>query len=104
MARAAFILVICVIAVLCSIPAAEKPDKQLYEIEIPSIDAAKALNLLAEQTGATVMFPYDLAEGRKANSISGCYSLNDALDQMLEGTGLSGDLSENHSITLSIEK
>lgn len=99
-----FILATFLIAVSYASHAAELLQKQLYEIEIHSIDAAKAINLLAEQTGAIVLFPYDLAEGRKANPVSGRYSLNDALDLLLKGTGLSGEISDNLSITLSIDE
>ena len=91
-------------AVSLTTPAAEQADRQVFEIEIPAMDAAPAINLLAEQTGAIVLFPYDLAKGRKANAVLGRYSLSDALDQLLEGSGLSGQVSGERSITISIDE
>ena len=42
--------------------AGDPSDGQLYDIDIPSLNAAEVLNRLAEQTGAIMLFPYDLAE------------------------------------------
>ena len=84
--------------------AAEQLQNRFFDIDIPSTDAARAINLLAEQTGAIVLFPYELAEGRMANAVSGRYTLSDALDRLLQGTGILGEISDNGSITLSAEE
>lgn len=83
---------------------AETPDEPLYDIEIPSSNAADALNRLAEQTGAIMLFPYDLAEDRRANRVVGRYTLLDALDLLLKGTGLSGGLSDKRAIEISLDE
>jgi len=36
-------------------------DTQLYDVNIPSQNVADALNLLAAQNGATMLFPYYFA-------------------------------------------
>lgn len=59
-----------------------------YVIDLPSQEVAKSLNVLAVQTGAQFLFSYDLVENRTANPVRGNYTLPDALEQMLEGTGL----------------
>ena len=80
---------------------AEAQQEPLYNIDIPSLNAADALNRLAEQTGAIMLFPYDLAEGRQANAVVGRYTLLEALDLLLKGTGLSGGLSDKSVISIS---
>ena len=76
-------------------------DKQLYDINIPSQNVADALNLLAEQTGATMLFPYDLARSRNAQAVSGRYTIMGALAELLEGSGLAGGLSARSVIQIT---
>ena len=66
---------------------AEITTKQ-YVINLPSQSVADSLNDLAKQTGAQFLFSYDLAENKTAKSVRGSFTLSDALEQMLEGTGL----------------
>jgi len=81
---------------------AEPQDEPVYAIDIPALNAADALNRLANQTGAVFLFPYDLAAGRQANAVAGRYTLMDALDKLLKGSGLSGGLSDKHAIQISL--
>jgi iron complex outermembrane receptor protein len=76
---------------------------QIYDIEIPSQNAADALNRLAEQTGAVMLFPYDLAKSRDAQPVYGRYSVMDALAKLLEGSGLSSGLSERSVIQITVD-
>ena len=72
-----------------------------YDVDIPALNAAEALNRLAKQTGAIFLFPYDLASSRQANPVKGRYTLSDALKLLLQGSGLSGGLSDKGVITIS---
>lgn len=56
-----------------------RADQLVYDLNIPSQNAAKALDQLAEQTGAITLFPFDLAEAEQANAVIGRYTLPDAL-------------------------
>ncbi len=56
----------------------------LYDIDIPSLSAAEALNELAEQTGAVMLFPYNLVVDRQANSVVGRFALTGALEALTE--------------------
>ena len=76
----------------------------LYDIDIPSLNAAEALNELAEQTGAVMLFPYDLVVIRQANAVVGRFTLTGALDAILEGSGLSGGLSDRRVVQILIEE
>lgn len=73
----------------------------LYDVDIPSMNAAQALNRFAEQTGAIMLFPYDLASALRANAVRGRYTLLEALDLLLRGTGLSGGLSDKRVVSIS---
>lgn len=79
-------------------------DEQLHDIDIPSLNAAQALNRLAEQTGAILLFPYDLAAARQANKVVGRYTTLQALELLLQGSGLSGGLSEKRVIQISLDE
>ena len=76
-------------------------EEPLYDIDIPQLDAAEALNRFAEQTGAVMLFPYDLAQARMANAVRGRYTLVAALEALLEDTGLTGGLSDKRVIQIS---
>ena len=88
------------LALLIASPAvlAQEP---LHDIDIPSLNAAEALNELAEQTGAVMLFPYDLVAARQANSVVGQFTLRGALEALLEGSGLSGGLSDRQVVQIS---
>ena len=78
-------------------------DEPVFEIDIPAGNAADALNRLAEQTGAILLFPYDLAEARQANAVVGQYTLMQALGVLLKDSGLSGGLSDRRVIQISVD-
>lgn len=82
--------------------AAAPDDEQLYDIHIPTSNAAEALNRLAEQTGAILLFPYGPAEARQANEVIGRYTLAEALDRLLDGSGLSSRVSDKRVIQISL--
>lgn len=73
-----------------------------FDIDIQALNAAKALNKLADQTDSVLLFPYKDATARQANAVVGRYTLTEALSMLLEGSGLSGDLSQNGVIRISV--
>lgn len=77
------------------------PTEPFYDINIPRSNAAEALNRLAEQTGAILLFPYTLAEARQANAVVGRYTLPEALNLLLKDSGLSSDVSKKQVIQIS---
>jgi outer membrane receptor protein involved in Fe transport len=83
---------------LCGAARSAEP---VYDIEIPSMNAAEALNRFAEQTGAIMLFSYDLASAKRANAVRGRYTLLEGLDLLLRGTGLSGGLSDKRVVNIS---
>ncbi|MES2604543.1 MAG: TonB-dependent receptor plug domain-containing protein [Pseudomonadota bacterium] len=77
---------------------------QLFDIDIPSQNVADALSRLAEQTGALMLFPYDLARSREAQTVSGRYSIMDALEKLLEGSGLTGGFNYKQVIQITVSE
>lgn len=80
---------------------AVRADEPAYDIDIPAMNAAEALNRLADQTGAIMLFPYDLARTRQAKAVRGRYTLLQGLELLLQGTGLSGGLSQKRVVSIS---
>jgi iron complex outermembrane recepter protein len=75
---------------------------QRYQVDIPALNAAEALNELAAQTGATFLFPYEQAKTRQANGIKGQFTLMNALDRLLAGSGLLSGLTQQGVIQISL--
>ncbi len=59
-----------------------------YRFTIPAQNANEALTELAKQANTTLLFPFDLAKTVKTNALDGNYTLNQALQFLLEGTEL----------------
>ncbi len=57
-------------------------------LDLPAQPLDQALNALAARTGLQVIFPTALAEGRRAPALRGSYSAPQALDRLLQGSGL----------------
>ncbi len=106
MSRAISLLAVWSSLAICSSVciASDPSDEQLYDIDIPSLNAAEALNRLAEQTGAIMLFPFDLAETRQANAVLGRFTLMDALSELLNDSGLSSGLSDKRVIQIALDE
>ena len=72
-----------------------------YPVDVPQQNAADAINELAQQTQAKVLFSYHLAHSRQAQPIKGCYSLERALRLLLKHTGLRSGLSDQGVMTIT---
>ena len=76
-------------------------DTRVYSINVHASNAADALNALAFQTGAVMLFPYREAKTRQANSVVGDYTIQEAITLMLKDSGLSGSLTSDGAIKIS---
>jgi len=81
---------------------AEGQRAAIYQIDIPRQDVASALTLLSEQTSVQVLFTHDLVKNRQANAVFGSFTLQQAVNQLLRGTGISGGLSNKGVLTISL--
>ena len=94
-------LFLALVVPLCLTTWVAAAESTTYAINLPQQSVATALNGLSEQTGIPVAFPYDLAKDRISNPVVGRYTLTEALDALLKGTGLTGGLSEKGMLTIS---
>ena len=64
-----------------------------YQLNVESQTVEQALRSLANASGRQLLFPYDQMEALKSISISGRYTLEEALGIILKDTSLSGELT-----------
>jgi iron complex outermembrane receptor protein len=95
------LLAATMVCLLCGADWADR-DKS-WQFNIPSQNVDDALRALAEQTGTQLLFPYDQVTAQEANSLAGRYTLEEALEIMLRGTGLTGDVTGSGVITISLD-
>ena len=76
---------------------------KLYSINVPQLNVADALNGLAEQTGVTFLFPYEIAETQQAKKVLGRFTLMQALTLLLEGSAFTGGLTESGVVVISLK-
>ena len=75
-----------------------------YDIDIRETDAPAALKELAEQTESLLLFPFELAQDRRANPVAGRYTIEEALARLLDGSGLAGVLTNQRVISVVREE
>ncbi|MDC1513865.1 TonB-dependent receptor [Porticoccaceae bacterium] len=75
--------------------------QQRYQIDISHQDAEQALKALAKQTGIQLLFPYDLVKTLRTRPLQGQFNVLEALDILLQDTGLHGGLTDSGVITIS---
>ena len=66
-----------------------------YHFQLPSQSLGASLNALSDVTRVSFLFPYELVENKRGNSIQGQYTLQQALDLLLEGSELVGEYSKD---------
>lgn len=71
---------------------------------IPRQRADQALTLFAEQTGRTLIFPYEEMRVKTTNRLVGKYSITKGIDLLLEGSGLQATLDEHGEIVIANQK
>lgn len=85
--------------------AEERVDNNVvYSLKLPAQSVAQSLSDLSEQTDQMLLFSYDIAEGLKAKPVVGQYTIAQALDIMLAGTGFSGGLTTKGVLMISLTK
>ena len=74
---------------------------ETYIFDIPTLKVEEALGLLTVQTGRQLLFSYELVDSLDSSSVLGEYTLESALNLLLQGTGLSGSLTERGVILIT---
>lgn len=75
-------------AAFCALPQAHAQQAAPRDYDLVAQDLGSAINQLAIQSGQQILVDDDLVRGRRASSLRGRYSVEEALDALLEGTGL----------------
>ncbi|MDO6745833.1 TonB-dependent receptor [Gilvimarinus sp. 1_MG-2023] len=81
----------------------ESIELQRIEFDIQQLPANKALQIFAKQANLQVLFSAELVKGLKANSISGFYSIPEAIAQVLSGTGLQPKITDSRILTITAD-
>ena len=92
------------VASQCFAANTQADQQAVYSIKLPAQSVAKSLTALSEQTDQMLLFPYAVAETLRANPVAGRYTLRQALDIMLAGTGYSGGLTKKGVLMISLKK
>ncbi len=66
----------------------EQTPETTIEFDIPQQRADLALTQFAEQANLTLLFPFEGVRDRTANALTGEYTLDEAIEALLAGTGL----------------
>lgn len=73
---------------LATPPALSSPLAQRHRFIIPSQSLNAALRQLSDQSGVRILFPYDAVATIRSRRVEGWLTTQDALEQLLAGTGL----------------
>jgi len=71
-----------------------------YQFDIPAQSLVKSLGALSQTTELLFLFPYDLVETKESKPLYGFYTAQKALDLLLAGSGLQGELSNNETFVV----
>ena len=88
----------------CSVKAADSITKQRFHFSIPQQPAVHSLSYVAEQANITLIFPFEAMASKTANAIEGEYSVENALGQLLQGTGYAVSVRSNGHINIVLAK
>ncbi|ARN73805.1 hypothetical protein BST96_06575 [Oceanicoccus sagamiensis] len=82
-------------------PAAKTAMAQRYQLDIPRASTEQALQALARQTSKQLLFSHRSVDAFTSNALKGHYSLQQALEFILNGTGLIADYTDSGVIVIS---
>ncbi len=93
------LLPLCMTLLLADAVAAEQFREIDFDVSRQNVEAA--LSELATQADALLLFPYDLIEPVDSHPVNGRHTVQEALDILLQDTGLTGGLTDGGVITIS---
>ena len=70
-------------------------------LQIPADQLSTALNRLAEASDLQMVYDTDMTQGLKSTALSGNYTPTQALQKLLQGSGLGYQLAANGTVTIS---
>ncbi|HUO98801.1 MAG TPA: TonB-dependent receptor [Rhizomicrobium sp.] len=88
-----------------AVPSLAQDDKQdaQFEFHITADNVGAGLFELARQAHVQLLYPYGLAQIQGVHPVNGRYTVPEALDLLLDGTGFSGGLTQQGVITIALQ-
>lgn len=94
-------IIVCCL-VLCSFNKLlwAQPTQSSQNFNIDSSHADVSLIEFAKQADITIIFPYEKVKSRRANSIKGCFTIEQGITKLLENTGLVASFELDGVVTI----
>lgn len=73
---------------------------QAVEFKIEAGSAESALTMFGRQSGLQTLYQHEAVVGRNTHSVKGSYDPREALERLLQGTGLTYKFVNDHTITI----
>lgn len=88
-------------SLLAAAPVSAAQSSSTHQFAVGSQPLGDALNRVAQTAGVQIMVPPDLVRGRTAPTLSGQYTVNQALEKVLTGSGLTHRSTRGGVITVA---
>ena len=82
-----------------TIASAQQPTP-CHKLNIPSLSAATAIQRLARETGANLVYSHEHLKDRLTQPVRGCFTVPKAIDKILEDTGLISLAAKNGAFAI----
>jgi iron complex outermembrane receptor protein len=97
--------IIASIVLLCGLAWAQpNTQTQIFSINLPAQPLAASLADLSKQTGIQIFAAGELVAGKSAPAVAGQMTAHEALDRLLAGSGLAGEISGQGFVVQPIRK
>jgi len=87
-------------AILATMAGTAYAEQQKHHFDIPAQALGSALQTLAAQSGAPMLYAEQTAEGKQSRRLSGDYTTAEAADKLLADSGLVHSVAENGTVTV----
>ena len=87
-------------AILATMASTAYAEQQKHHFDIPAQSLGSALQTLAAQSGAPMLYAEQTAEGKQSRRLNGDYTTAEAADKLLAGSGLVHSVAENGTVTV----
>jgi iron complex outermembrane receptor protein len=75
-------------------------EESSFEVSLPSQNLSSSLNELSEATNVSILFSFDLVEGKQGPALHGRFTHEQALTQLLSGSNLKGHLTDTNFVVI----
>ena len=73
-----------------------------YEYDVPAAKASISLSLLAQQSNTPLLYLNDDIRETETNRVRGTYTVKEALEILLEDTGIVGSINQSGVLTVTV--